>query len=133
VRGNCRGLHSPRKDVYVGRPQQAGFCGVDAPGYPEYKKPETKTIKVISVPDRSYYKTPNGCYYHLIYFEIIIVNVKTGKTFVREIPELSAGLFIRHLDMEHRKDILLEVAGNGLCCLHKTHKPNSGRLNPGRK
>lgn len=47
-----------------------------------------KNIKKMCVRDRSgFRKTPNGCYYHIEYVELVDVDVKTGKYIVRELEE----------------------------------------------
>lgn len=39
-----------------------------------------KDIKRMAVRDRSgYRKTPNGCYYHIEYVELVDIDIKTGK------------------------------------------------------
>lgn len=47
-----------------------------------------KNIKKMCVRDRSgYRKTPNGCYYHIEYVELVDVDIKTGKYIVKELEE----------------------------------------------
>ncbi len=50
---------------------------------PEVKK---QTILTMNVRDNAgYYKTPNGCYNHLVDVELISVDIATGKTIVKVI------------------------------------------------
>lgn len=43
--------------------------------------------KVMAVRDNSgYYRTPNGCYLHLVDVEVMDVNIKTGKVEVKVVP-----------------------------------------------
>jgi len=45
--------------------------------------PKVKTIKKMLVRDNSgYKKTPNGCWYHIEYVELVDVNIATGKYIV---------------------------------------------------
>lgn len=47
-----------------------------------------KNIKKMCVRDRSgFRKTPNGCYYHIEYVELVDVDIKTGKYIVKELEE----------------------------------------------
>lgn len=52
-------------------------------------KPEKKKdIKRMVVRDRSgYRKTPNGCYYHIEYVELVDIDIKTGKYIVKALEE----------------------------------------------
>lgn len=50
--------------------------------------PEVKDIKEMCVRDRSgYMKTPNGCYYHIRYVELIGVDIATGKYIVKPLED----------------------------------------------
>ncbi len=45
-------------------------------------------IKVMCVRDRSgYSKTPNGCYYHIQYVDLVDVDIKTGKFMVAPLSD----------------------------------------------
>ena len=47
-----------------------------------------KDIKKMCVRDRSgFRKTPNGCYYHIEYVELVDVDIETGKYIVKELEE----------------------------------------------
>lgn len=47
-----------------------------------------KNIKKMCVRDRSgYRKTPNGCWYHIEYVEMVDVDIKTGKIIVAPLEE----------------------------------------------
>lgn len=47
-----------------------------------------KDIKRMVVRDRSgYRKTPNGCYYHIEYVELVDIDIKTGKYIVKALEE----------------------------------------------
>ena len=47
-----------------------------------------KDIKKMCVRDRSgYMKTPNGCYYHIVYVELVDVDIKTGKFIVKALED----------------------------------------------
>ena len=44
-----------------------------------------KDIKRMVVRDRSgYRKTPNGCYYHIEYVELVDIDIKTGKYIIKQ-------------------------------------------------
>ena len=46
-----------------------------------------RSKKVMAIMDNSgYYRTPNGCYLHLVDVEIMDINIKTGKIEVKVIP-----------------------------------------------
>lgn len=47
-----------------------------------------KNIKKMCVRDRSgCRKTPNGCYYHIVYVELVDVDIKTGKFIVKALED----------------------------------------------
>lgn len=47
-----------------------------------------KNIKKMLVRDRSgYTKTPNGCYYHIEYVELVDVDIRTGKFIVKPLED----------------------------------------------
>lgn len=53
---------------------------------PQPKK--EKNIKVMLVRDRSgFTRTPNGCYYHIEYVELVDINIQTGKYIVKLLEE----------------------------------------------
>ena len=53
---------------------------------PELEK--EKNIKKMCVRDRSgCRKTPNGCYYHIVYVELVDVDIKTGKFIVKALED----------------------------------------------
>ena len=50
--------------------------------------PKVKTIKKMLVRDRSgYRKTPNGCWYHIEYVELVDVDIRTGKYIVAPLED----------------------------------------------
>ncbi len=54
----------------------------------ETVKPKEKTIKKMLVRDNSgRAKTPNGCWYHIEYVELVDVNIKTGKFIIAPLEE----------------------------------------------
>lgn len=47
-----------------------------------------KDIKRMVVRDRNgYRKTPNGCYYHIEYVELVDIDIKTGKYIIKQLEE----------------------------------------------
>lgn len=47
-----------------------------------------KDIKRMAVRDRSgYRKTPNGCYYHIEYVELVDIDIKTGKYIIKPLED----------------------------------------------
>ena len=47
-----------------------------------------KDIKRMVVRDQSgYRKTPNGCYYHIKYVELVDIDIKTGKYIIKPLEE----------------------------------------------
>ena len=47
-----------------------------------------KDIKRMVVRDKSgYRKTPNGCYYHIKYVELVDIDIKTGKYIIKPLEE----------------------------------------------
>ena len=51
-------------------------------------KSEAKNIKKMRIRDRSgYTKTPNGCWYHIKYVELVDIDIKTGKYIVKSLEE----------------------------------------------
>lgn len=53
---------------------------------PQPKK--EKNIKRMCVRDRSgYRKTPNGCYYHIEYVELVDIDIKTGKYIIKPLED----------------------------------------------
>lgn len=51
-----------------------------------FPKQEKKRIVTITTTDKSGYETtPNGCYYHLVDYELIDISVKTGKIQLKKI------------------------------------------------
>lgn len=54
----------------------------------EEPKVKEKNIKKMLVRDRSgYMKTPNGCYYHIEYVELVDVDIRTGKFIVKPLED----------------------------------------------
>lgn len=54
----------------------------------EAPKVKEKNIKKMLVRDRSgYMKTPNGCYYHIEYVELVDVDIRTGKFIVKPLED----------------------------------------------
>jgi len=51
-------------------------------------KVKEKNIKKMCVRDRSgYMKTPNGCWYHIEYVELVDVDIRTGKFIVKALDD----------------------------------------------
>lgn len=54
----------------------------------ETKKVRKPNIKCMLVRDRSgYTKTPNGCYYHIQYVDMVDVDIKTGKIVIAPLDD----------------------------------------------
>ena len=54
----------------------------------EVKNKSPQLIKVMSIKDNSgFWKTPNGCYYHLVNVEVVDINIKTGIITVKVIDD----------------------------------------------
>ncbi len=54
----------------------------------ETAKPREKTIKKMLVRDNSgYTKTPNGCWYHIEYVELVDVDIRTGKFIIAPLED----------------------------------------------
>lgn len=52
------------------------------------EKIKEKNVKIMLVRDNSgFIKTPNGCYYHIEYVELIDVDIRTGKFIVKSLEE----------------------------------------------
>lgn len=52
------------------------------------QKEKAKTIKKMRVRDKSgYEKTPNGCWYHIEYVELVDVDIRTGKFIIRPLVD----------------------------------------------
>lgn len=51
-------------------------------------KVKTKNIKKMLIRDRSgYTKTPNGCWYHIRYVELMDIDIRTGKCIVKPLED----------------------------------------------
>lgn len=49
---------------------------------------KVKDIKRMAVRDNSgFRKTPNGCYYHIEYVEVVDIDIKTGKYIIKSLEE----------------------------------------------
>lgn len=49
---------------------------------------KVKNIKRMAVRDRSgFRKTPNGCYYHIEYVELVDVDIKTGQYIIKSLEQ----------------------------------------------
>lgn len=52
------------------------------------KKVKEKNVKVMLVRDNSgFTKTPNGCYYHIEYVELVDIDIRTGKFVVKSLED----------------------------------------------
>ena len=54
----------------------------------EYKPVRKPNIKKMLVRDRAgFTKTPNGCYYHIQYVDMVDVDIRTGKAVIAELSD----------------------------------------------
>lgn len=54
----------------------------------EYKPVRKLNVKKMLVCDRAgFRKTPNGCYYHIQYVDMVDVDIRTGKIMIAELSE----------------------------------------------
>lgn len=69
--------------------EKAEFVKSMKPMLKNIPQPEKKKdIKRMVVRDRSgYRKTPNGCYYHIEYVELVDIDIKTGKYIIKPLEE----------------------------------------------
>ena len=69
--------------------EKAEFVKSMKPMLKNIPQPEKrKDIKRMVVRDRSgYRKTPNGCYYHIEYVELVDIDIKTGKYIIKPLEE----------------------------------------------
>ena len=73
-----------------------------------------KDIKRMVVRDRSgYRKTPNGCYYHIEYVELVDIDIKTGKYIIKPLEEKD---FEKLAKDGH--DLNLDTCGNQMASSH---------------
>ena len=68
-----------------------------------------KDIKRMVVRDRSgYRKTPNGCYYHIEYVELVDIDIKTGKYIIKPLEEKDDGRLSSTLYQRDIKNLNLQ-------------------------
>lgn len=69
--------------------EKAEFVKSMRPMLKNIPQPEKKKdIKRMVVRDRSgFRKTPNGCYYHIEYVELVDIDIKTGKYIIKPLEE----------------------------------------------
>ena len=69
--------------------EKAEFVKSMRPMLKNIPQPEKKKdIKRMEVRDRSgFRKTPNGCYYHIEYVELVDIDIKTGKYIIKPLEE----------------------------------------------
>lgn len=83
--------------------------------------PRAKTIKKMLVRDRSgYRKTPNGCWYHIEYVELVDVDIRTGKYIVAPLEDEDfEKLRNEGRDLDHSTDYNFDYTD----CIDKKRKP----------
>lgn len=88
----------------------------------EYKPEHKPFIKKMLVRDRSgYRKTPNGCWYHIEYVDLVSVDIRTGKYVVAPLDE-------KHLEEIYKSGHSLDISTDydmdyTDCIDSKTKKP----------
>lgn len=72
------------------------FCRVFGPVVDAIRKPyRDKMIKCMKVRDRSgFEKTPNGCWFHVKYVELVDIDVSTGRYVVAPLSERDIQLLV---------------------------------------
>lgn len=84
----------------------------------ELKKEYKPTIKKMLVRDRSgYRKTPNGCYYHIEYVDMVGADIRTGKITVKPLSDE----VINEIAKTHPLDLSYDYDFDYLDCVD-THK-----------
>lgn len=83
--------------------------------------PRVKTIKKMLVRDRSgYTKTPNGCWYHIEYVELVDVDIRTGKYIVAPLEDEDFNKLIsKGMDLDHSTDYDFDYSD----CISRKGKP----------
>lgn len=83
--------------------------------------PRVKTIKKMLVRDRSgYRKTPNGCWYHIEYVELVDVDIRTGKYIIAPLEDEDfEKLRNKGRDLDHSTDYDFDYTD----CIDKRRKP----------
>lgn len=83
--------------------------------------PRVKTIKKMLVRDRSgYRKTPNGCWYHIEYVELVDVDIRTGKYIIAPLEDEDfEKLRSEGRDLDHSTDYDFDY----IDCIDKKRKP----------
>lgn len=83
--------------------------------------PRVKTIKKMLVRDRSgYRKTPNGCWYHIEYVELVDVDIRTGKYIIAPLEDEDfEKLRNEGRDLDHSTDYDFDYTD----CIDKRRKP----------
>lgn len=83
--------------------------------------PRVKTIKKMLVRDRSgYRKTPNGCWYHIEYVELVDVDIRTGKYIIAPLEDEDfEKLRNEGRDLDHSTDYDFDYTD----CIDKKRKP----------
>lgn len=84
--------------------------------------PRKKMIKKMLVRDRSgCTKTPNGCWYHIEYVELVDVNIRTGKYVVAPLEEKDFEMLVKEgRDLNNSTDYDFDYTE---CIDKKTRKP----------
>ena len=86
-----------------------------------FKAPETKkTIKKMRVRDAAgYSKTPNGCYYHINYVELVDVDIATGKFIIKPLTDEDLDKLATMYDIWNSTSYDFDYTD----CLTTNHKP----------
>ncbi|MCM1119336.1 MAG: hypothetical protein NC543_08250 [bacterium] len=80
-----------------------------------------KTIKKMAVRDRSgFRKTPNGCYYHIEYVELVDVDIRTGKFIVKPLEDED---FRKLIEEGHDLNLSTDFDFDYIQCLDTKKKP----------
>lgn len=87
----------------------------------EVKEVRTPNVKKMLVRDRAgYRKTPNGCYYHIEYVDMVDVDVKTGKVII---APLSDEELAKIYNAGHSLDLAYDYDFDYTDCLNTKKKP----------
>ena len=86
----------------------------------EVKEVRKPCVKVMLVRDRSgYTKTPNGCYYHIEYVDMVDVDIRTGKIVVAPLDEKT----LREIGRTHDLNLGYSYDFDYLDCVDTHKKP----------
>ena len=84
-------------------------------------KVKEKNIKKMCVRDRSgYMKTPNGCWYHIEYVELVDVDIRSGKFIVKPLEDED---FQKLIAEGHDLDLSTDYDFDYTQCLNTKKKP----------